>query len=490
MHALACPCFTMRKRRLKTLNEITNPSALQKGLGELAARYWRRGEDGKKLQPWVHVLTHKPLGGEAISKPTPAGQCLIGFIKNSLRSGSFRFSVPSIIFKEKSLSHQKSRIERARGRSLLSQMDPSFLGQYRAIAIHNPKDLVVQRMLLDIIEGPIDRGFSRHSFAFRHQKKRHQQAAIDWFIKNSKTFPCVLSLDIKKFYYYVDHGVMRQLFKRAMLKKFTQAPSWALDLIDDFLSVSKRAYGFEDHRGLVQGSPLSPLFSNLYLDPLDKYLEKRHYKFVRYCDDIRILFKTKDRQKAIALKNDIKKFLDKKLKLELNDEKSCIVNMHEKTVNFLGFSFSPDRIEIRKSSIQRFIRKIQRVTNFEQKIKNGRRRPRLGHIVRQVNSLLGYGDKDGRSFFHGKGWPNYFLSLGRRRSKDILPQLRNLDGIVRRRMRGYSLRGQLSVNHSHRSPKTHGIIRQLNKDIRNKGLHLPSDVYLSRWTMARKKKTK
>ncbi len=374
-----------------------------------------------------------------------------------------------------------------RGRELLAKKDPSFLGQYRALAMVSSKDMLVQSLMLEQIERPIDQKLSKHSFAFRRRRGKHQESALKAFEKNIRPYPYVLKIDIEKFYYNIDHEVFLKLFKSIATKTFVKVPSWLTDLIKDFLDVSRKAYGWKEKKGIIQGSPLSPLFSNIYLDSLDRFLEKHRVKFVRYCDDVRIFTKTKE--KSDDLRSEIEKFINKKLRLNLNKKKSEVVDIRNAQVEFLGFSLSragnKTKIRIRKSSIEKFIRKVKRLTRWDpgskkpliQKNQNqGKSRPyRPGYVVRQINFLLGYGDKGYR------GWPKYFLMFGRRKSALISEQLRELNGIVRRRMRGYLgayiKKGKFGTHQSTFSPEARVTIRKINKQFRSKGLHMPSDVY-------------
>ena len=117
---------------------------------------------------------------------------------------------------------------------------------------------------------------------------------------------------------------------------------------------------FEESReGVPQGGPLSPLLANIMLDPLDKELEKRGHKFARYADDFTILVKSKRAGERIL--NSISNYLERRLKLIVNSDKSHVVKTSES--KFLGFTFRSGRIQIHPKTLQRFKEQVRRLTN-------------------------------------------------------------------------------------------------------------------------------
>lgn len=160
--------------------------------------------------------------------------------------------------------------------------------------------------------------------------------------------------------------------------------------------------------GTPQGSPLSPLLSNIMLDTLDKELEKRGHRFCRYADDCNIYVKSK--RAGIRIFNSIKDFLEKKLKLSVNLAKSAVDFAWKR--KFLGYSFlgiKKPRVRIAKQSLDKFKDKIREITR-------GHRNQPLTDRIKQLN-------------IYTRGWMNYFQLT------DTDSLLQDIDGWIRHRLR-------------------------------------------------------
>jgi RNA-directed DNA polymerase len=165
----------------------------------------------------------------------------------------------------------------------------------------------------------------------------------------------------------------------------------------------------ETEEGTPQGGPLSPLLSNIMLDDLDKELEKRGHKFVRYADDCNIYVKT--RRAGERVMESVKRFLEKKLKLKVNPKKSKVDRATR--VKFLGFSFYKRKgevlIRVANRSLERFREKLRRLTK---RTRSGK----LEEIVQQINQYT-------------MGWMGYYWQA------NTPSVFEGLDSWIRRRLR-------------------------------------------------------
>jgi len=159
--------------------------------------------------------------------------------------------------------------------------------------------------------------------------------------------------------------------------------------------------------GVPQGGPLSPLLSNIYLDSLDKELEKRGHKFVRYADDCKIYVKSE--RAGGRVMSSISRFIEDRLKLKVNGQKSAVGNPKER--KFLGFVISPQgecRIEIAKQSLQRFKRRVRELTRRSHRSSSA--------LIAKLSAYL-------------RGWMGYF------RLNEKVQLIDTLDKWIRRRLR-------------------------------------------------------
>jgi CRISPR-associated protein Cas1 len=253
-------------------------------------------------------------------------------------------------------------------------------------------------LLLEPIFEPV---FSRYSFAFRPRKSAHQALAIARSIINTGKSWAVIA-DIKKCFDNIDHEVLLQLISRHVGDRDI------LNLIRHWLTVDVLDFHelLPTEIGIPQGESLSPLLANIYLDPLDKYLESLGYKFVRYADDIIILTGEKEgAQKALRL---MENFLLEPLHLELKPAKTNYVAI-DTGFDFLGFRVYRSGIEIKKeriNDVQEMLRTYIKALGDT-----------LSTLQQRTDSLM-------RINAVIRGWRNYFALPDERQ---IIIQLRILD---------------------------------------------------------------
>jgi RNA-directed DNA polymerase len=189
----------------------------------------------------------------------------------------------------------------------------------------------VQQAVMQVLQRQWDPTFSDHSFGFRPGRSAHQAIAqAQRYI--AEGYGWVIDLDLEKVFDRVNHDkLMAQIAKRVEDKRL-------LKLIRAFLNAGVMENGLisPSVEGAPQGGPLSPLLSNLVLDTLDRELECRGHRYVRYADDCNIYVRSK-RAGQRGMKS-ITRFITEQLKLKVNEDKSAVARPQER--KFLGFSFT------------------------------------------------------------------------------------------------------------------------------------------------------
>jgi RNA-directed DNA polymerase len=203
----------------------------------------------------------------------------------------------------------------------------------RKLGIPTVKDRLVQQAMLQVMQRRFDASFSEHSYGFRPGRSAKQAVArAQAIIASGRSY--VVDLDLEKFFDRVNHDrLMAHLAKRIVDKR-------VLRLIRAFLNAGVMVNGLVEavYEGIPQGGPLSPLLSNIVLDELDKELERRGHRFVRYADDCNIY--TASERAGQRVMASISGFIRQQLKLKVNAEKSAIGRPWER--KFLGFRISAD----------------------------------------------------------------------------------------------------------------------------------------------------
>ena len=286
---------------------------------------------------------------------------------------------------------------------------PKENGKYRLLGIPTVTDRMLQQAVHQIIYPLFEVEFKSGSYGFR-PKRNAQQAVLAAQRHINEGYGHIVDIDLKTFFDEVDHSILMQLLYRKIKCPLT------LRLIRKWLRAPIMINGklTKRRKGVPQGSPLSPLLSNIMLHELDKELERRKLRYVRYADDFSI-YTTSDQAARIA-GNDIYLFLKNRLKLPINREKSGI----RKPVNFkiLGFRFV--------STFQKGERGQYQLVASEKSWK--RFKQNLKAITRKT-APFSFDERIRKLKEVQRGWVNYF------RMASIHGKLKELDGWVRNRLR-------------------------------------------------------
>ena len=198
-----------------------------------------------------------------------------------------------------------------------------------------------------------DPDFSEFSYGFRPGRSAHGAVRkVREYIR--KGYRIAVDMDLSKFFDRVDHDVLMHRVARKIRDKHI------LRLIGKYLRAGVVIKGrlHKSREGVPQGGPLSPLLANILLDDLDKELEKRGHKFVRYADDFVILVRTQ--RAGLRVKESVTRFLERKLKLKVNQDKSRVSSTDN--TNFLGFTFKGTKIRWSDKAFREFKRRVKRLT--------------------------------------------------------------------------------------------------------------------------------
>ena len=229
-------------------------------------------------------------------------------------------------------------------------------GGVRKLGIPTVLDRFIQQAVMQVLQRRWDRTFSEYSYGFRPGRSAHQAVALaQQYIATGYSW--VVDLDLEKFFDRVNHDkLMGQVAKRVEDKRL-------LKLIRAFLNAGVMENGLVSPsvEGTPQGGPLSPLLSNLVLDELDRELERRGHRYLRYADDCNIYVRSQRAGQRVM--ESITRFITQKLKLRVNETKSAVARPQERKL--LGFSFSagPEiKRMIAPKALERFKHRIRETT--------------------------------------------------------------------------------------------------------------------------------
>ena len=281
---------------------------------------------------------------------------------------------------------------------------PKDNGKKRKLGIPTVTDRMVQQAIAQILTPIFERQFSDNSYGFRPRRSAHD--AIRKCQENiQQGYKYAVDMDLEKYFDTVCQSKLIEILSR------TIKDGRVISLIHKYLRagvVVKHSYE-ETKVGVPQGGPLSPILSNVMLNELDKELEKRGHRFVRYADDLTIFCKSK-RSANRTLEN-IVPYIEKKLFLKINMEKTKVDYVGR--IKFLGFSFyqykGEARVRVHQKSVAKMEDRIRELTSRSNGWGNDKRIEKLRSYIR--------------------GWVNYF------KIADMKKLLSQIDEWMRRRIR-------------------------------------------------------
>jgi len=279
---------------------------------------------------------------------------------------------------------------------------PKEGGGERSLGIPNVLDRLIQQAICQVLTPIFDPDFSESSFGFRPNRSAHGAAKRVQQIIRQRHEHCI-DVDLSKFFDRVQHDVLMSRVSRKV------HDVCLLRLIGRYLRAGVLVEGVVQptDEGSPQGGPLSPLLSNILLDDLDKELERRQLKFVRYADDF-VIFVRSERS-AQRVFSSVQRYLTQVLKLVVNEDKSSV--RLSRDCEYLGFAFTGKRatITVAAKKLKAFKRRIKKLSGRSRGVSMQRRLTDLNRYVR--------------------GWTGYF---GLAQQFDLFDKL---DGWIRRRIR-------------------------------------------------------
>ena len=274
----------------------------------------------------------------------------------------------------------------------------------RMLGIPTVVDRLIQQALHQVLSPLFEPHFSESSYGFRPQRSAHQAVLkARQYVREGRRW--VVDIDLEKFFDRVNHDILMSRLARRIKDKRV------LRLIRRYLQAGMMSNGITTARreGTPQGGPLSPLLSNILLDELDKELERRGHKFCRYADDCNIYVRSRSAGQRVL--KSLTAFLERRLRLKVNAEKSAVARPWER--KFLGYSFTfhrQARLKVASDSVQRLKEKLREM------FRRGRGCNLNKLIEDELTPLL-------------RGWMNYF------RLAEVKGIFEELDSWIRRKLR-------------------------------------------------------
>ena len=282
-------------------------------------------------------------------------------------------------------------------------MIPKPDGSARQLGIPTVTDRLIQQSLLQVLQPLIDPTFSAHSYGFRPGRSAHQAVLqAQRHVQAGRTY--VVDVDLEQFFDRVNHDVLMSRLERRI------DDGRVLRLIRRYLQAGILANGLvmDRHEGTPQGGPLSPLLANVLLDEVDRELERRGHRFVRYADDCNVYVRSQRAGERVLAGL---RALYGRLKLKLNEAKSAVAKATAR--KFLGFSFYWHKGQVKRRVAPKALEP------FKVRIRQLTRRSGGKSIEQAVDKLRAY----------LPGWKNYF------RLSETPGVFRTLDGWLRHRLR-------------------------------------------------------
>ena len=371
---------------------------------------------GRLRMAWQQV--RKNAGAAGIDKMTVEAferreDELLKLIRDKLKAGTYRFKPARRVLIPKEGSSKK-----------------------RKLGIPVVMDRIVSQSMNLVFEGIFDLAFTESNFGFRrgrsqHRAIKHVQAIV------LEGYEWCASIDLKSFFDEIPHGLILKLIRRRI------ADEGLVTLVARALKAGVIVEGRMEKttKGCPQGSPVSPILSNIVLNELDQELERRGHRYCRWADDFLILLKSERAAKRVM--DGIVKYLEEELNLPVNKEKSGVSEI--KHVPFLGFQILRGKIRVSNKSRIKFKGKIRELTR--------RNNPRSMHQnIQELNQYL-------------QGWVAYF---GIQEFKNLF---RDLDGWIRSRLRSMQLKKwknphkfqRIMINSGFKPQDAHRVWIRMNK---------------------------
>ena len=299
-------------------------------------------------------------------------------------------------------------------------------GEFRMLGVPTVVDRVIQQAITQELTTIYEDQFSENSFGFRPKRGAHD--ALRQCQENvNEGYVYVVDMDLEKFFDTVCQSKLIEVLSR------TIKDGRVISLIHKYLNAGVIANGIFERIeiGMPQGGPLSPLLSNIMLNELDKELERRGHRFVRYADDCMIFCKSKKSTER-TLKNIIP-FIEGKLFLKVNRKKTTVA--HVSKVKYLGYSFYRNkgkcRFRVHTKSVAKMKNKIRELTDRNNGMSNAKREEKYQQFVR--------------------GWVNYF------KLADMKNLLKDTDEWARRRIRAVYWKQWKKIKTKYRMLKALGM---------------------------------
>lgn len=280
---------------------------------------------------------------------------------------------------------------------------PKPSGGVRALGIPTVLDRFIQQALLQVLTPIFDPHFSAHSYGYRPGRSAHDAVReARRYVREGASW--VVDVDVDRFFDRVNHDMLMARVARRVRDKRV------LKLLRAYLNAGVMINGMvhETAEGTPQGGPLSPLLANILLDDLDQELERRGHHFVRYADDCNIYVRTQRAGDRVL--TSVRQYLEARLKLRVNQEKSVVVRAHR--CEILGFTFLPGKaVRIRIAS-----RALRNVKGTIRRLTRASRSQSLKRRIQRLNEYL-------------RGWVGYFALA------ETPSVVKELDEWLRRRLR-------------------------------------------------------
>ena len=310
---------------------------------------------------------------------------------------------------------------------------PKENGDKRGLGIPTVVDRLIQQAIVQVLSPIYERRFSETSYGFR-PKRSCEMAIVKLLEYFNDGYTWIVDIDLQKFFDTVCHDKLISIIMK------TIHDGELVSLIRKYLVSGVMENGVVNPTkvGTPQGGNLSPLLSNIMLNELDKELEKRGLRFTRYADDCIIVVKSE--KAANRVMESITKFIEKKLGLKVNAEKSKVARPNQ--IKYLGYGFYYTKTGIIKpkphlKSIQKFKRKLKQLTKRSYSIALDERIVKLNQVIR--------------------GWINYF------RVADMKEQLKNITSHLNRRIRCIIWKQWKTCNHRYKCLLKLGISKEKAK---------------------------